>query len=418
MLLLHHERYVLALTKTILVNTLFQTTGIDIASLSHGDLSQSMISPSTYSPSSAAPLDNSVLTARKRPSSSAYLVSPSIKRASLISIVNLDSLSQSMTDFSTTTPLRASGPADFYDRSTAVATELIIPETDNNDSQAAQVITDELLSNMGSLVSHSVSANFSMVELHKRWHATAKAANAHLWSSHSHPSTEFVQSNEQTDSGIFSLGQFRATQTEALESELSTYFSKSSFTDLHVVGQFNLGFIIALHRDDLFIIDQHASDEKFRFEQLCDTYQFTCQPLITPQALELSVEQEQLLLNNLDVFAKNGFAFQVNESAPCGQQIQLTATPMLENKVFGRPDIEEMLFVLSESYSRRCRPSRLRDILASRSCRSAVMIGTALDHAKMLRIVRNMGTMHHPWNCPHGRPTMRHLFHLGRLGAE
>ncbi|VDQ16139.1 unnamed protein product, partial [Trichobilharzia regenti] len=39
----------------------------------------------------------------------------------------------------------------------------------------------------------------------------------------------------------------------------------------------------------------------------------------------------------------------------------------------------------------------MRDILASRSCRSAVMIGTALDHKKMKRILTNMSTMDHPW---------------------
>lgn len=35
-----------------------------------------------------------------------------------------------------------------------------------------------------------------------------------------------------------------------------------------VLGQFNLGFIIARHRDDLFIVDQHATDEKYNFERL------------------------------------------------------------------------------------------------------------------------------------------------------
>lgn len=32
--------------------------------------------------------------------------------------------------------------------------------------------------------------------------------------------------------------------------------------------QFNLGFIITRLGDDLFIIDQHATDEKYNFEQL------------------------------------------------------------------------------------------------------------------------------------------------------
>ncbi len=37
---------------------------------------------------------------------------------------------------------------------------------------------------------------------------------------------------------------------------------------MEVLGQFNLGFIIARLHDDLFIIDQHASDEKHTFEKL------------------------------------------------------------------------------------------------------------------------------------------------------
>lgn len=47
---------------------------------------------------------------------------------------------------------------------------------------------------------------------------------------------------------------------------------------MRIVGQFNLGFIIAVRErrgegdgedvEDVFIIDQHASDEKHNFERL------------------------------------------------------------------------------------------------------------------------------------------------------
>ena len=49
---------------------------------------------------------------------------------------------------------------------------------------------------------------------------------------------------------------------------LEKVFLKSHFLEAEIVGQFNLGFIIARVHDDLFIFDQHASDEKFRFETL------------------------------------------------------------------------------------------------------------------------------------------------------
>ena len=46
------------------------------------------------------------------------------------------------------------------------------------------------------------------------------------------------------------------------EKELTKNISKDMFKGMEVLGQFNLGFIIAKLDNDLFIIDQHASDEK------------------------------------------------------------------------------------------------------------------------------------------------------------
>ena len=35
---------------------------------------------------------------------------------------------------------------------------------------------------------------------------------------------------------------------------------------MRVIGQFNCGFIITILRGDIFILDQHACDEKYRLE--------------------------------------------------------------------------------------------------------------------------------------------------------
>lgn len=71
---------------------------------------------------------------------------------------------------------------------------------------------------------------------------------------------------------------------------LSRVISKSDFQSMEVLGQFNKGFIVARLRhpkvngrggtDDLFIVDQHASDEKFNFETLQRTTQIRAQTLI------------------------------------------------------------------------------------------------------------------------------------------
>lgn len=76
---------------------------------------------------------------------------------------------------------------------------------------------------------------------------------------------------------------------DAAEEKLSRIIHKTDFSRMRILGQFNLGFIIARlhgddedagHEDDLFIIDQHASDEKYNFETLQETTRMETQRLL------------------------------------------------------------------------------------------------------------------------------------------
>ena len=58
------------------------------------------------------------------------------------------------------------------------------------------------------------------------------------------------------------------------------------------------------------------------------------------------------------------------------------------------------------------RPSKVRKMFAMRACRSSIMIGKALTRHQMYNVLGHMGELDKPWNCPHGRPTMRHLCRL------
>lgn len=61
------------------------------------------------------------------------------------------------------------------------------------------------------------------------------------------------------------------------------------------------------------------------------------------------------------------------------------------------------------------RPSRVRSMLASRACRSSIMIGDALSKKEMSQVLSHLAELDSPWNCPHGRPTMRHLIDLASI---
>uniref|UniRef100_A0A8C9SHP2 Mismatch repair endonuclease PMS2 n=1 Tax=Scleropages formosus TaxID=113540 RepID=A0A8C9SHP2_SCLFO len=207
-------------------------------------------------------------------------------------------------------------------------------------------------------------------------------------------------------------------ENQNAEDELKKEISKDVFKEMEIIGQFNLGFIITKLKSDIFIIDQHATDEKYNFEMLQQHTVLQGQRLIVPQKLNLTAVSETVLMENLDIFRKNGFDFLIDEDAQVMERVKLVSLPTSKNWTFGPSDIEELIFMLSDSPGVMCRPSRVRQMFASRACRKSVMIGTALNRTEMKKLVTHMGEIEQPWNCPHGRPTIRHLANLDVLSQD
>ena len=225
------------------------------------------------------------------------------------------------------------------------------------------------------------------------------------------------QKTDEVEARLF-RAKIAPESNSSAEKELTKNISKDMFKGMEVLGQFNLGFIIAKLDNDLFIIDQHASDEKFNFEDQQRNTTIKSQRLIVPQNLELTAANEAILMDNVEIFQKNGFDFEIDHNAEAMKKVKLVSLPMSKNWTFGVEDIEELIFMLSDSPGVMCRPSRVRKMFASRACRMSIMVGTALNQAQMKKVVCHMGEIEHPWNCPHGRPTMRHLINLNMPPAS
>jgi DNA mismatch repair protein PMS2 len=220
------------------------------------------------------------------------------------------------------------------------------------------------------------------------------------------------------------------------EERLALTVSKADFSSMHIVGQFNLGFILAVRpssdarqngagmkeSEELFIVDQHASDEKYNFERLQRETVVGNQRLVRPKQLDLTAVEEEILIENSMALEKNGFLIHIDTEGEeaIGQRCRLISLPLSKEVTFGLEDLEELLHLLAESpglsqSSMVPRPSKVRKMFAMRACRSSIMIGKALSENKMRTIVSHMGEIEKPWNCPHGRPTMRHLMTLSSI---
>nr|XP_008016901.2 mismatch repair endonuclease PMS2 isoform X2 [Chlorocebus sabaeus] len=180
----------------------------------------------------------------------------------------------------------------------------------------------------------------------------------------------------QQSEGEQNYRKFRAKicpgENQAAEDELRKEISKTMFAEMEIIGQFNLGFIITKLNEDLFIVDQHATDEKYNFEMLQQHTVLQGQRLIAPQTLNLTAVNEAVLIENLEIFRKNGFDFVIDENAPVTERAKLISLPTSKNWTFGPQDIDELIFMLSDSPGVMCRPSRVKQMFASRACRKSV----------------------------------------------
>ncbi|KAF9017263.1 hypothetical protein BGZ52_005226, partial [Haplosporangium bisporale] len=271
---------------------------------------------------------------------------------------------------------------------------------------------------------------------------------------------------------LLSNASFANMNDAEAQKSLNRVISKSDFSRMKILGQFNKAFIVArldnyssepqddghvdvgntneaknfkkqLVSSDIFVIDQHASDEKYNFEILQAKTVFSTQKLFQPKKLYLTAQEEIVVVDHMKMLNKNGFYLDYDPDAPVSHRLKLVTLPVSERVVFDLQDFEELIFLLSQQASsggddeeaidgdeghkhhhhhsngsggeKMVRCSKVRNLFASRACRRSVMIGHVLNHGQMKRIVRHMGEIDQPWNCPHGRPTMRHLLDLAEM---
>lgn len=267
-----------------------------------------------------------------------------------------------------------------------------------------------------------------------------------------------IGAGENGDSG----DEGRAEVSSNVLSSKSISLSKDDFKNMTVVGQFNMGFILAISQHNhLWILDQHACDEKYNFEKLCAETVIHEQKLIAPMPLELSPSEETCVMDHMDIFEKNGFRFKYDSSKPPRHRLSLTALPHSGARdgrkavQFGKEDVSALCTILGADCSasayegaagggtgadgsgmygnnavRRyvskgdtadkiiARLPKAIAMFASRACRGSIMIGKALSQKEMDRVVKRLADVEHPWNCPHGRPTMRHVGDLKSFVAD
>lgn len=192
------------------------------------------------------------------------------------------------------------------------------------------------------------------------------------------------------------------TQMDLFE---ENFLKRDIRAEYKLIGQVFDTYWLVEFKDNLYIIDQHAAHERVLYERtLCEmkSREFTSQYLSPPIILSLSMQEAQLLNENMDRFSRIGF-----EIEPFGgEEYAVRAVPDNLFSIAKKELLMEMIDDLTEGLSTSMTPELIDEKVASLSCKAAVKGNNRLSAQEVDKLIGELLTLDNPYHCPHGRPTI------------
>ena len=194
----------------------------------------------------------------------------------------------------------------------------------------------------------------------------------------------------------------RVSQTEATEETLQTV-PRKIFPQMQVLAQMHGKYILAQDEHALYIIDQHAAQERVHFEEVQQRFleqEPVMQDLLVPIILEGSasvaarLQEMNELLEPMHIHLEN---FGQN-SLICRQ------LPAWMSEIDEQAFLQDVLDLWKDGREVRAEDLQ-RHRLATIACHHSIRFNRVLSLGEMQEVIEQLARCEQPYHCPHGRPT-------------
>lgn len=211
-----------------------------------------------------------------------------------------------------------------------------------------------------------------------------------------------IKKSTQETYEVFDLGFEMLKEDDSNDQEAK--IEEQKIPSFDYIGIFAGTYLLFQNQEGLFLVDQHAAQERVRYEHYFERLgnpNSQIKQLIIPHELNVTSSDLELINQYIDQFAKYQFLIK-------------------DNKIVGLPTwlreqeidqaIEEMIAQLSEKEAIDLRI--LRDALAKDiSCKGSIKANHHIMRAEVDQLMSDLRACKNPYYCPHGRPTIIKLTH-------
>jgi DNA mismatch repair protein MutL len=192
------------------------------------------------------------------------------------------------------------------------------------------------------------------------------------------------------------------SQPEMMLPELKFDQGSISVVDFNFLQIFNT-YLVTEQGSKLLIIDQHAADERVKYEKLQKQFNdntVTAQALLIPEHYPADEKLKILVQQNLDLLTRTGFKLQIQQGKiliaqiPAilqGRDFLKTFTELISSLRLGKLNLSENSAILDR-------------VLATIACHSSYRAGFKLTHTEGTKLIADLFRCKLPYSCPHGRP--------------
>ena len=175
--------------------------------------------------------------------------------------------------------------------------------------------------------------------------------------------------------------------------------------DFHVIGQAQGTYIVATNKEGLYLIDQHAAQERINYEKVMQLFEEkkieTIKPLI-PITIELSTSDFLKVKRNIETLEKLGF--KIEEFGINTFTIKEHPTWLKDGKEV--EIINNIFETISELGDKFSQVKYNNQVIATIACKMSVRANTRLSIEAMEEILKELVLCKNPYNCAHGRPSI------------
>lgn len=179
---------------------------------------------------------------------------------------------------------------------------------------------------------------------------------------------------------------------------------KPRFPELEYIGQAQGTYLIFQGFEGVYLIDQHAAEERVRYETYAEAMQKhdgLRQSLTVPLTVQLSRDERIRLDERLDWFEQCGLRVEPFEY----HSLRITEVPRWMHPGYEEIYTEAMVQQLLDDQALSLAP--LIDQMAKDiACKHSIKGNTSISRSEVDQLIVSLRKLKNPFQCPHGRPTI------------